>query len=123
MMLKTQRLILRKPKISDWKDLVEGVSPLEVSQYLESVPHPYKKKDALWFIKNSLKKWSKKNKTSYLFFIELKSEKKLLELLVYSIIISSIKPAKQALGLIKTIGERVILQRLKLHLMNLCLIN
>lgn len=78
MKLETKRLVLRKPKLSDWKDIVEGVSPLEVSRYLASVPHPYKKKDAIWFINDCLKKWSKKEQTAYPFLIELKSRKKVV---------------------------------------------
>ncbi len=78
MKLETKRLILRKPRISDWKDIVEGAGKLEVSRYLTIVPHPYKKKDAIWFIKDCLKKWNKKEKTDYPFFIELKKEKKVI---------------------------------------------
>lgn len=76
--LETKRLLLRPPKISDWKDIVEGVKDLGVSKYLAVVPHPYTKKDALWFINDSLKKWRKKEKNNYRFFIELKSEKKVI---------------------------------------------
>ena len=78
MQLKTQRLILRKPKLSDWKDVVEGVKDIEVVRYLAIVPHPYKKKDAEWFIKDCLKKWGKKEQTAFPFFIELKSERKII---------------------------------------------
>ncbi len=78
MILKTQRLILRKPKISDWKDVVEGVGDLGVSRYLATAPYPYKKKDALKWLKSSIKRWAKKEKTSYPFLIELKSEKKVI---------------------------------------------
>ncbi|MEK6741799.1 MAG: GNAT family protein [Nanoarchaeota archaeon] len=76
--LETQRLILRKPKISDWKDIVDGCKEIDVTRYLTIVPHPYKKKDADWFIKDCLKKWNKKEQTSYPFFIELKSGKKVI---------------------------------------------
>ncbi len=44
MKLITKRLILRKPKKSDWKDLVEGVGEYDVAKMLLVVPHPYKKK-------------------------------------------------------------------------------
>ena len=76
--LEMQRLILRKPRPSDWEDVVEGCKDIEVTRYLSVVPHPYKKKDADWFIKDCLKKWKKKEKNSYPFFIELKSEKKVI---------------------------------------------
>ena len=87
MKLETKRLILRKPRISDWKDIVEGVGDIKVTRYLAVVPYPYKKKDAEWFIKDCLKKWNKKEQTAYPFFIELKSEKKIigvLEILGYN---------------------------------------
>lgn len=78
MKFETERLILRKPKLSDWKDVVEGVSELEVSKYLATVPMPYKKKDALAWINRTIKKWNKKKKGGYSFVIELKSEKKVI---------------------------------------------
>ena len=73
--LETQRLILRKPKISDWKDIVDGCKEIDVTRYLTVVPHPYKKKDALFWIKKSIKEWGKKG---YPFIIQLKSENKVI---------------------------------------------
>jgi len=79
MKLETKRLILRKPKLSDWNDVVEGVSDIKVSRDLKVVPHPYKKKDAVKWIKYLIKEWRKKKKDkNYSFFIELKSEKKVI---------------------------------------------
>ncbi len=78
MRLETKRLILRKPRLSDWKDIVEGCKDMEVTRYLAIVPYPYKKKDAVWFIKDCLRKWIKKEQTAYPFFIELKSEQKVI---------------------------------------------
>ncbi|MDB4984664.1 MAG: hypothetical protein JWM20_843 [Patescibacteria group bacterium] len=76
MELETQRLILRKGKRGDWKDIVEGASDLNVSKNMTTVPHPYGKSDAEWFINDSIKKWNQKK--GYSFFIELKSEKKVI---------------------------------------------
>lgn len=76
MILKTKRLILRPPRKSDWKDIVEGVGDLDVSKSTENIPHPYKKKDALTWIKNSIENF-KKNK-GFGFIIELESEKKVI---------------------------------------------
>jgi [ribosomal protein S5]-alanine N-acetyltransferase len=76
--LETKRLILRKPKMSDWKDLLEGMSNLNISKNLEPVSFPYKKKDAQDFIKKRIKKWNKKEQDDFVFFIELKSEKKVI---------------------------------------------
>lgn len=78
MKLETKRLILRTPKESDWKDIVEGLNDIKVSKFLAQVPHPYKKKDALEWINKCIKKSKKKKKEDYSWFIELKSEKKVI---------------------------------------------
>jgi len=78
MKLETKRLILRKPKISDWKDVMEGLGEIEVARNLKFVSHPYKKKNAIKYVKYAIKEWRKKNKGNYIFFIELKSEKKVI---------------------------------------------
>ncbi len=75
MKLETKRLILRKPKLSDWRDIVEGVGDLNVSKFTEKIPYPYKKKDAIGWLKNSIKEWCK---NGYCFLIELKEEKKVI---------------------------------------------
>lgn len=75
MKLETERLILRKPKKSDWKDIVEGIGDYSVSKMLSSVPFPYKKKNAIEWINKSIKEWGNK---SCPFLIELKSEKKII---------------------------------------------
>ena len=64
MELKTKRLILREPKISDWKDVVEGIGDFDVAKMMVSVPYPYAKKDALWFINLKTKEWKKKEPNS-----------------------------------------------------------
>lgn len=78
MKLETKRLILREPKKSDWKDLVEGVGEFDVAKNTSHIPHPYTKKDADYFINSVIKKWKIKEQTNYTFFIELKSEKKII---------------------------------------------
>ena len=78
MKLETKRLILRKPKLSDWKDILEGVGNIDVAKSTKTIPHPYTKKDAFWWINKSIKKDRKKKKESYNFNIELKSEKKVI---------------------------------------------
>ena len=103
MEIKTERLILRKPKMSDWKDILEGAKELEVSKNLEGVPHPYKKKDAEWFVNDVLKKWRKKKRKSYEFFIELNEEFTkglyLLEKLNYCYILFHIHKQKKSVRL------------------------
>lgn len=75
MKLETERLILRKPKESDWKDIAEGCNNLEVSKHVLLMPHPYGENDAKEWIEIATKKW---DEGSYEFFIELKSEKKVI---------------------------------------------
>jgi [ribosomal protein S5]-alanine N-acetyltransferase len=78
MRLETERLILREPKMSDWKDLVEGLNNLEVLKYLSKIPYPYTKKHAIENIKKNIKKWKENKKEKYSFYIELKYEKKII---------------------------------------------
>ena len=78
MKLETKRFILRNPTKKDVDDLIRGLNPLEVSRFLANVPHPYTKKDALWWINNCAKDLKKKEREKYAFNIELKSEKKLI---------------------------------------------
>jgi len=78
MELETKRLILRKPKKSDWKDIMEGVGEYHVAKMLASIPRPYKKSDAVNYIERSIKKWEEKNPESLQFMVELKSNKKLI---------------------------------------------
>ena len=78
MKLETKRLILRPPKKGDWKDILEGVGNIDVAKSTKTIPHPYTKKDAFWWINKSIKKDRKKKKESYNFNIELKSEKKVI---------------------------------------------
>jgi len=75
MQLETKRLILRKPRINDWKDLVEGLDEYNVAKMFNPIPYPYTKREAVKWIDKSIREWGKK---SYPFFIELKSEKKII---------------------------------------------
>jgi len=73
--IETKRLILRQPRKSDWKDLVEGAGEYDIAKMTTGMPHPYKKKDAVDWINKHVKNWGKK---SCPFLIELKSEKKVI---------------------------------------------
>ena len=64
--------------MSDWKDILEGIGDIDVSRNLSNVPHPYKKKDAIWWLNKQKKDWSKRNPTSREFVIVLKSENKVI---------------------------------------------
>jgi [ribosomal protein S5]-alanine N-acetyltransferase len=76
MRIETERLILREPKMSDWKDLVEGLNNLNMSKNLTPIPYPYTKKLAIDYLKKCTGDKSK-NK-DYKFYIELKNEKKVI---------------------------------------------
>jgi [ribosomal protein S5]-alanine N-acetyltransferase len=76
--LKTKRLILRGPKLRDWEDIVEGAGDYDISKMTISIPYPYKKKDAEYFIKSKIGELKKAKPNAYLFFIELRSEKKVI---------------------------------------------
>lgn len=80
MKLKTERLILRNPVINDVEDLVEGLNDIQISESLGFIPHPYTKKDALEWIEKNLDRENEKEglRKEYDFAIELKSEKKLV---------------------------------------------
>lgn len=76
--LKTKRLILRKPKPSDWEDIIEGAGEYDVAKMTENIPHPYTKKDAARFIRKMIAKWKEKEKKDLVFFLELKKEHKVI---------------------------------------------
>jgi ribosomal-protein-alanine N-acetyltransferase len=79
MRLKTKRLILREWKKGDVEDLVEGLNDLSVAKWLAFVPHPYTEKDAKMWIGSCIgNAKAGKNRRSYEFAIELKSEGKLI---------------------------------------------
>lgn len=79
MRLETKRLILREWNKKDADDLIEGLNDLKVAKWLVSVSHPYTKKDAEEWINYCNKSAKKgKDKDSYEFAIELKSEGKVI---------------------------------------------
>ena len=67
--------LLRKPLKKDISDLVEGLNNLKISEFLGFIPYPYTKKHAIKWIDS---KSRKKNPKEYNFAIELKSERKLV---------------------------------------------
>ena len=54
--------------MTDVDDIVKYCADINVSKWITQMPHPYKKKDAVWWIKDSAKKW--KQKTDYIYVIE-----------------------------------------------------
>lgn len=79
MRLETKRLILREWKKKDMNDIVEGLNNLKITKWLAVVPYPFTKKDAEEWISLCIKSAKKrKNRDSYEFAIELKSERKVI---------------------------------------------
>lgn len=56
MIIKTQRLILRKVRKGDWKDLVEGMNDEGMQDNIPCVQKPYTRKDS-YFCVNKVDKW------------------------------------------------------------------
>lgn len=73
MKLETERLILRKPRESDWKDIFEIIDKTTIKNFV--MPNPFQKKHAKYLVNSSLKDFGKKN---YKFFIERKKDKKII---------------------------------------------
>ena len=73
--LKTERLILRKPELADVKDYVEGCNNINISKNIGSMPFPYSVKDARDYLGTKIKEWGKND---YLFVIVLKEEDKVI---------------------------------------------
>src|SRR3989339_5458 len=72
MELKTKRLLLRPPRMMDIDEIIEGAGNLEVSKWLLVVPHPYKRKDVIDWIKKKQKQEKQKKKENYQFGIILR---------------------------------------------------
>jgi RimJ/RimL family protein N-acetyltransferase len=62
------RIVLRRPRMSDVDAISEYCKDRQISKWISTMPYPYKKKDAVSFVKDSVKKW--KNKTDYIYEIE-----------------------------------------------------
>ncbi len=70
--IETDRLILRKWKLEDVDDIVDGLNNLNVTKWLSQVPFPYTKEDAKSFINKSI------DNDLYNFAIVLKEENKVI---------------------------------------------
>ncbi len=79
MRLETKRLVLRDWKEADANDLAEGLNNLDVAKWLAFVPHPYTRQNAEEWINRCVDNAAKgKDRNSYDFAIELKSEQKVI---------------------------------------------
>ncbi len=75
MKIETKRLILRKPRMSDVRDVHEIVNDINIAKNLTTMPHPYSINECKKYYKRKIKEWGKKD---YLFAIELKSIKRVI---------------------------------------------
>jgi RimJ/RimL family protein N-acetyltransferase len=66
--IKGKRLTLRKPQMKDADDIAKYCNDRSISKWITAMPHPYKRKDAVWFIKDCEKKW--RARTDYAYVIE-----------------------------------------------------
>lgn len=74
--LETQRINLRKLKISDAKFIYQNTKDKEVTKYTFVIPPPFEFKKAEKFIKKTQREWKKK--IAFEFGIELRENKKLI---------------------------------------------
>ncbi len=71
-----ERIILRKLKLSDVQDICENLQNKEMVKWTLNIPWPYKKQDAIKWIRKS--QYRLKNKEEYTFGIILKTTTKLI---------------------------------------------
>ncbi len=74
--LESDRIKLRKLKLSDAKDICENLKDKEMIRWTLNIPWPYKKKDAISFIRKT--NYESKKKRRYTFGIILKDTNKLI---------------------------------------------
>jgi len=73
MKLTTERLILRKLRESDAKELVKRINNLNISKWLSVVPYPYGINDAKEYINYVVKIFKEEPQTGYEFAVERKN--------------------------------------------------
>ena len=74
MRIETPRLIMRTLRLEDAVSITRNIGNLNVSRWLLVVPYPYRKKDAINWLKKNREKARKRKKDDYSFGIELKAE-------------------------------------------------
>jgi RimJ/RimL family protein N-acetyltransferase len=75
MKLETERLILRKPRMSDIKDIHSIINDINIAKNVASMPFPYSFSECKKYYGKAIKEWGEKE---CLFAIELKSIKKVI---------------------------------------------
>ena len=67
--IKGKRVTLSKLRMSDVDAITMYCKDYAVARWTQNIPHPYKRKDAVEFIRDSVKRWKKKE--FYLYAIKL----------------------------------------------------
>ena len=75
MKIETERLILREYKKEDAKSLAKNINDKIIWYYTARIPYPYTLKMAKEYIKKQIKKDKSKEKTNFVFAVQLKGEK------------------------------------------------
>lgn len=70
MQLKSKRIILRSARESDAKDIQKNINDFEVYRYTANIPHPYKLKHVVDFIKKCKKELKEKKKYYFIIIFE-----------------------------------------------------
>jgi ribosomal-protein-alanine N-acetyltransferase len=78
MELKTKRLILRDIEAEDADSIRENINNIKVSRYLLTVPSPYTRKDAKWWVNHCKEQQNKKPRTSYELGIVMRPNKEVI---------------------------------------------
>jgi len=71
--IETERLILRDLQKEDAHYIAERIAPLEVSQFLAVVPHPYNLPDAKTFLTHVVEEQAKTPRVSYELAVTMKN--------------------------------------------------
>jgi RimJ/RimL family protein N-acetyltransferase len=70
------QIVIRPLQLNDVQSIYQNVKDKAIVRYTINIPHPYRKTDAVEFIRKSEKGW--KEKSAYVFGIELKGKKKII---------------------------------------------
>ncbi|MBI4116768.1 GNAT family N-acetyltransferase, partial [Candidatus Pacearchaeota archaeon] len=81
MKLTTKRLILRDINSRDAKDIAENANDYDVWYFTDSIPHPYRLKDAKFFINLCKKEQKEKVRKSYNLGITIRGKNKVIGLM------------------------------------------
>lgn len=78
MQIKTDRLILRDLKITDFENIQINANNPNIAKWLSPIPYPYTLKDAKLFVKRCIKNTKTRPRRSYDFGIALKEDNKII---------------------------------------------